>query len=748
MKRWLYIALCLLTVGLSAGAHTPVAVDTVGPDRQAVADSIMARVLERVPLHARSVEEYKSDLYLKGKVDVVKRNAIAKLLPTMFRLRRGVNEYLMETYSELHYTYPDQFDHHVHAAAGTASEFWEADGRLLEYFRINIYSPTLLRDKLISPLSPNARRYYLFRLEDTVTKDGTTTYRISFTPRNESFQLMSGYMTVSAGSWSVRAIRFKGRSELFRFDNLVTMGGLGEESELLPVSCDMHIVFRFLGNKFTGDYVARMIYKDIQPRTPDEQDDNGRSRYDLTESYTLRSDTNAARRDSAYFDQLRPVALTADERRLYEDYFKSREAKAVPDTTVTRSKSRAVWGQVGDALISRYSFDLHQYGKVRVSPLVNPLLVSYSGSNGWSYRLDFKYNRLLTRGRLLRVVPYIGYNFTQRKFYWRVKADYDYWPQKRSAWHLTAGSGNRIYSSDVVDELKAIADSLLDFDKIHLDYFNDLYLNVSHSWEMVNGLTLDVGISMHRRTETNRTEFVFLSGEESGTTRSTLYADNYVSLRDYILSNYHHTYNSFAPSIKLTWTPGQYYYMGNGRKVNLGSRYPTFSVAYERGIKGILSNSVGYERLELDAQYHLSLGLMRRLYLRAGYGTFLRSNETYFVDYANLKRSNLPTGWADDIGGVFQLLDSRWYNSSLEYVRANAVYESPFLLLRHARGYTRNVISERLYLNLLFMPHLNPYVEVGYGIGTHVFDFGLFASFANGEYEEVGVKFTFELFNR
>ena len=47
----------------------------------------------------------------------------------------------------------------------------------------------------------------------------------------------------------------------------------------------------------------------------------------------------------------------------------------------------------------------------------------------------------------------------------------------------------------------------------------------------------------------------------------------------------------------------------------------------------------------------------------------------------------------------------------------------------------------------LFMPHLTPYLEVGYGIGTHIFDVGAFAGFVNGKYDGVGFKFTFELFN-
>ena len=87
-------------------------------------------------------------------------------------------------------------------------------------------------------------------------------------------------------------------------------------------------------------------------------------------------------------------------------------------------------------------------------------------------------------------------------------------------------------------------------------------------------------------------------------------------------------------------------------------------------------------------------------------------------------------------------------NSSREYLRGHVTYEAPFLLMRHLMKYTQYVLNERLYFNALAVPHLKPYIEVGYGIGTHVFDFGVFASFANWQYQEIGCKFTFELFNR
>ena len=122
--------------------------------------------------------------------------------------------------------------------------------------------------------------------------------------------------------------------------------------------------------------------------------------------------------------------------------------------------------------------------------------------------------------------------------------------------------------------------------------------------------------------------------------------------------------------------------------------------------------------------------------------------EFYFVDFANFSRHNLPVGWNDEIGGVFQVLDGRWYNSSRRYVRGHFTYEAPFLILKHLMKYTRYVQNERIYVSALAMPHLQPYLEVGYGIGTHIFDVGVFVSSENWKFGGIGCKFTFELFNR
>ena len=74
---------------------------------------------------------------------------------------------------------------------------------------------------------------------------------------------------------------------------------------------------------------------------------------------------------------------------------------------------------------------------------------------------------------------------------------------------------------------------------------------------------------------------------------------------------------------------------------------------------------------------------------------FTKQEDMYFVDFANFARRNLPEGWNDDIGGTFQLLDGRWYNSSRQYWRGNFTYESPFILLKPLNRWLGLVQQER-----------------------------------------------------
>ena len=110
-----------------------------------------------------------------------------------------------------------------------------------------------------------------------------------------------------------------------------------------------------------------------------------RHKYNLSNSYTLTCDTTRLVQDRDSFARIRPLPLTDWEDSLYLS-FDERRRKEQGDTlqrAETKFKKNLVYiGQLGDALISSYDIDISKVGNITCSPLINPLLVSYSHRNG------------------------------------------------------------------------------------------------------------------------------------------------------------------------------------------------------------------------------------------------------------------------------------------------------------------------------------------------------------------------------
>lgn len=698
------------------------------PHQEYAPDSVLAHIFRAATLYATEVEEYKADLYLKGLVQIHKRNRILKYIPSMFRFEKGVDDYIHESISKLHYTAPSIYDRKILAAAST---FPGGDSRFLDvvdFLKFNLYAPSIMEDKVLSPLNEESSVHYNYLVDSVAYSRGGKVYKLRIIPRYPSTQLLEGSCWISSDDWTIRYLDFRGKYDLVTFHVTMRMGDT-PQTKYLPQMMTLNVVFKFLRNNVEMDYSGWLDYEEVKFRDKDAEPVTWRtkdqSHYNLTNSYTLICDTTRLMHDRDSFARIRPFPLSDREDSLYRAYDKRHRVRPEDTLRVEPTKFRrnlVLLGQMGDALISSYNIDINKVGNISCSPLINPLLVSYSHRNGIAYRQEFKYNKLFHNGRLLHLVPQIGYNFTKKEFYAKLDGEYVYNPRKHGAIYLSVGNGNRIYSSVVLDQLQAQPDSTFSFDGLELDYFKDVYLNLSHNIEIINGLTLWTGVSMHWRHAVNGTPEV---------------AER-VQLK----------YNSFAPRVRVEWTPGMYYYYANGnRKVNVGSRYPTFILDYEQGIR-LLDYSGEYERLEISAEQRIRIRGLHTIAYHIGGGFFTNRDNVYFVDYVDFANRNLPQGWNDDIGGTFQMLDSRWYNSSRHYFRGNMTYETPFLLLYPVSRLLSFVQKERIYAGILFMPHLNPYIELGYGLGTHLFDFGVFIGNEKGKFTSVGCKFTFELFNR
>ena len=477
------------------------------PDKPMVSDSILQCIFQFSPFYSRIIDEYKADLYIKGKVKVHKRNHLIRYVPSMFRFEKHINDYLMESLSELHYTAPDIYDRKIKAVSTTFPRNRGQITDVMDYLNMNIYSSSLMSDKLLSPLDKKSSRYYHYLLDSIAGPPDCQRYKILIIPKFRGTQLVSGYMWVSDQIWTIRELYIEGVYDVIRFKVRVKMGEEGDV-EFLPVQFDLNLVFKFIGNHLEMDMGAWLKYNEIKfYEGAARRKSQKKHHHDLTESYKLTCDSEQLITDKEKFNELRPIPLSALEDSLYRSYA-LRQDTLLRVPKKKKNEHLEFWGELGDMLISSYNVNLSSMGSVRCSPLINPVLLDYSHSRGFSYKQKFKYSRLFHDGRVLRISPQIGYNFTHKELYVKADADWQYWPEKQASFEVSVGNGNRIYSSVVLDQLKQLPDSTFNFDQLELDYFKDVYLNLFHNIEIVNGLFIKAGVSVHWRYLINNSKVI------------------------------------------------------------------------------------------------------------------------------------------------------------------------------------------------------------------------------------------------
>lgn len=288
------------------------------PEKPEVPDSILQNIFQFSPFYSRIVDEYKADIYIKGRVKVHKSNHLVKYIPSMFRLEKGVNDYIIESLSEMHYTAPDIYNRKIKAMSTTFPRERGQLTDLTDFLNMNIYSSSMMSDRLLSPLDKECSRYYTYLLDSIVGTDDCLKYKILVVPKFRGTQLVSGYIWVSDQVWTIREVYFEGKFDMIEFKLRNIMGEEGDE-EFLPVRLDLDIDFKFMGNHLEMNADAVVKYNQVTFYAGGERRKSQKKHsHDLTEFYQLTCDSSQMVTDRDKFNELRPVPLTADEYGLYQ----------------------------------------------------------------------------------------------------------------------------------------------------------------------------------------------------------------------------------------------------------------------------------------------------------------------------------------------------------------------------------------------------------------------------------------------
>lgn len=681
-------------------------------------DTVALALMDKMSVAVRrsNVGMLEAQLYVRQRVEVEKKNLIVSLFPDMTVFDKGVKSYLSEYLYDvisIHGSLPE-----IRRTASLSS-FGHGNGemdRVMSYMSPHVYGERLFAGEYLSPIDQSNHTYYRFSLDTTFRETGK--HRILFVSRFDNIQLFSsGSVVVDETDSLPLKITLEGWDEQSRFVVDMFMGKNGRERFVVD-SMALKIGYAFLGNRMEIDVVGDFSYKEFRAL-----DDDGKPSRNLVVASDLPGRFPNVDDMSGRLSAARITPLTKNDSLLYISNGELGSVDISVDTVggVKERIGKFLW-RVGDRAISSHTL-VWGDSDLKFSPLINPSYLSYTTSKGLSYKLALNFRTRISRKCALQIKPMIGYNFKYKEFYWGVRSALSFAPMKRGIVAVDVARGTTLYSSAFHDAIKNTPIDSLDFENMPILFYREGHLRFTAGFEPVNGFELQAGATYYRHSLYGDAVGVQVAGDE---------------VKEY--------YRQFAPNLRVTWHPGMYYYVRDGRKVNVGSLAPRFAFDVEQGISGVMGSHGVYTRAELDVQYKRRITSSGSLYLRAGGGGYFHTKDIYFVKYAFLKDNPLPLDRDDEASGVFQLLGREWYNSASNYARINASYSSPFMLLQRIVPRASFIKNESMYAGLLFISHLCPYWECGYGVETPYIDAGLFIGFENENFSRVGCKVSFSLF--
>lgn len=680
------------------------------PDAQA--DSVMRQVIRLAPQYEQAIQRYEADTYVKGYTYTPKRNRMMRYMHWLTPVDKHPDTQLFELDAQCSYQAPNHYQNRIKAFK--TNRFSESSHyqELFAFINMNVYASTIYDKEIITPLSPEADKYYAFRLEGSEVVEGHLLHRIRFTPIKWSQKLLSGELLVVDSIWSVDRILMQGRASLEDFE--IDMRFSREDAQhLLPVQADLRMCFEAFGNQIITELHAAIRYQEVVRNTTLTEEDT--HSLDETRYYTVAGDSLRIINDSSYWATRRDQPLTEAEQALYNE---------TPFIEQIDSSLISHYAQLGERLTNTVNRD-YKSVRMQYSGLFNPLQLSYGSEHGVTYKQELRLSHTYAHDRQLRFHPEVGILFKHKQLRIKATTDWEYKPERRGILRLTLANDNQEFSSEYIEQilesLQTDKDKKFNFEDLNLPYYRHYYAELSNQLELFNGFTLFGGLSYHLRTPVQKQQ-----------------ADNPWRFQNA---------NDFAPFIGLTFTPEQHYWMDGYRKEYLNSRFPTFRFEFAKGFKGVLGSKSDYWRIESGLNQTLRLGLSERLSYNLSSGFYVHPKSSYFTNFRYFAKQYFPEPWRDRFGGIFHLLSSDWYYASKHYVQAHLMYEAPFILLRFMKPRAhRYIVSERFYLSQLWTPVKPNHTELGYGVGNDLLNVALFFGFDKFKYQNFGLKLSLELF--
>ena len=709
---------------------------------------IIRQAIKKRSYYNEQVKGFNCDLYSK---DIIKlRNLPEKLfgqkIPTEDRKEMGLDStgkgiiYLSESVSKVFTEMPDKFKMEVISSRVSGTEsFGFTFPAFISLYKNNVtvFSEKFNPRGFISPIADGALKYYKYKFMGSFIEDGKMVNAIKVIPRRTYEPLFSGTINITDGDWRIHSVDLL----LTKTSQLEIMDTLQIRQLHVPVGNDIWRVknqllyFNFKMFKIDAIGNFQTVYSGYQINPVYEKK--------VFDRIFIRYDTAVNKRSKAYWDSIRPVPLEWEEKRDYQ--FKD-----------------SMYQQTKDSMLSSRDIDSLKKRQGRIKPLkifmpgihrthysktntyrwgIEPLLLhmNYNTAEGFVPELALYYEKYMRKSRTrLLIEPTVRYGFSNTHLNaWMTvtlqardaRTDRKI---KRETWQF--GGGKRVSQFNKENPIQPWVNSIgtLLYGDNYMKTYENYYGSASFNKKYESGFGFTVNALYEDRIPLNNTTDFTLKDTNN-------FKPNYPVER--IAASEWFRHQAFTVGVEMSFRPGQRYIQLPRTKIPMGSRYPTFTLAYTKGINGIFGSDVDFDKWALGVYDDKNLKLAGTLKYKFGVGGFLNTRKLYIQDYQHFNGNQLRA--ASAYVNSFQLAEY-YANSTTANIYGIAHIE------HHLNGLLTNKIPlfKRLNWNLVvggnafYVNEKNNYSEVFVGLENilKIFRVDLVGAYENGKTGKSGIR--------
>lgn len=629
--------------------------------------AIIQNAIDNKKKYLKSVDSYKTDIYVKAVEEIDRKNrgkekkveAVpvdngqidginimgGELTPVLTEAQKANMALLnrlnmIEMQVTLNYQYPKNYkeERTAYKAYGDKSglfipKFGETD---FNFYRNMVKLTGIADAPIISPLSNTSILSYKFKLIETKAEGTALVHKIKVTPRKSGNSTVNGYIYINDGLWNINRVDFELTESGLKFFDEFSL-----KQDYREFEDSVWIVYRQEFNYETKVGRFQTFSGNTTLRFSNFQKD-----YQFPEKFfkneVVVTTKEAYERDTLYWKQLRPEALTVDQQKVVflrdsiESFVNSKEYQDSITADFNRITLLEIfWEGVGWRNNDKKS-------EIYLGSL--PSLVDFSVVGGWRAGPFAYYSRRFENGQMMSTSGRLSYGLQNQDLTGFVNGWFRYNPHRLADIRLNIG---RQFQS--INNFDAFFNQL----RVSNYILND-EIELRHRIEIVNGLYLSTNFSYNDRKSIE--DYIENPLEQLFPSEDILVFD---------------PYQAFISDISLEFTPGQKYMTEPNRKIILGSNYPTFTLRHSKGWQNVFGSDIDFDYLELGINQDLLLGQFGHLIYNVNIGDFVNTKVLQEVDLRRFRQSD-PIWYSNPLHS-FQSLDTALSTTNL-FVEFHAVH--------------------------------------------------------------------------